>query len=159
MPTTTTHPLFALAIAALLLGLAAPASAQEQEEDALSYGQVHAFDREFAVAVYATGQAGSYLSGGAGGRLRFEPFEWMGVEAYFEATLVDWQGGGFRHDYPNGFNVYIPARLGDWRVRPFLGFCDVLSFVEPEQDGAPRADDIMFGAHAGVGIEWAVHPM
>lgn len=152
-------------IAALTLIVAlfaSPARAQEAahvEETVTPYGEVHAFEREFAVAVYATGHAGSYLAGGVGGRLRYEPFEWLGVEAYLEATIVDWEGGGVRHDYPNGFNLYVPIRLGDVRVRPFLGFCDILSFVEPEQPDAPRADDILFGAHAGVGVEWAVHTM
>ena len=138
------------------LETAAPAA---PEEEVQPYGQVHAFEREFAVGVYATGHAGSYLAGGIGGRLRWELAEWIGLEAYLEATLVEWPGGGLRHDYPNGFNVYIPIRAGDFRFRPFLGFCDILSFVEPEQQDAPRADDILFGAHAGVGVEWAVHPM
>lgn len=136
-----------------LLVLARPASAQDAPADAIS-----AFDREFAVAVYGTGHAGSYLAGGVGGRLRWEPFDWLGVEAYLEATLVDWPGG-LRHDYPNGFNVYIPLRVGDFRFRPFLGFCDILSFIEPQEQHAPRADDVLFGAHAGVGAEWGVHSM
>lgn len=155
----TSLTLRALALALLTALVPAAAAAQEEVPEEVPYSQVHAFDREFAVAVYGTGQAGSYLAGGVGGRLRYEPFEWLGVEAYLEATLVDWEGGGLRHDYPNGFNVYVPARIGDVRVRPFLGFCDILSFVEPEQPEAPRADDILFGAHAGVGVEWAVASM
>ena len=142
------HP---LAFAAALLALsAAPAAAQDEGSP---------FDREFAVAAYATGHTGSYHAGGIGGRLRWEPFEFLGVEAYLEATLVDWPGGGLRHDYPNGFNVYAPIRFGDFRLRPFFGFCDILSFVEPEQEGAPRADDVLFGLHGGIGAELAVHPM
>ena len=135
-----------------LVVLASPPTAQEPE------APVHAFDREFAAAVYATGHAGSYLSGGLGGRLRWQPFEHFGVEAYLEATLVDWPGG-LRHDYPNGFNVYVPIRAGDFQLRGFVGFCDILSFIEPEEQHAPRADDILFGAHAGVGLEWAAHSM
>jgi hypothetical protein len=127
--------------------------------DPRPYAALHAFERDFAVAVYATGHAGSYLAGGLGGRLRWELLEWLGVEAYLEATMVDWPGGGFRHDYPNGFNVYVPVRLDDFRVRAFLGFCDILSFVEPEEQGAPRADDVLIGAHGGVGVELAVHAM
>ena len=131
---------------------ATPALAQERDEP-------HAFEREFAIAVYATGPTGSYHAGGVGGRLRWEPFDFLGVEAYLEATIVDWPGGGFRHDYPNGFNVYVPIRFDDLRLRPYLGFCDILSFVEPEQEGAPRADDVLFGVHGGLGAELAVHRM
>lgn len=150
----------------LCLAAAAPASAQIEVDDPLAetpretpYDEIHAFDRDFAIAFYATGHAGSYLAGGVGGRLRWEMVEWLGIEAYVEATLVDWPGGGLRHDYPNGFNVYVPVRVDDFRFRGFLGFCDILSFVEPEEQGAPRADDVLFGAHAGVGAELAVHSM
>ncbi len=148
-----------LAPTALLGARAAAQEGEAHEEEVLSYDDVHAFDREFAIAGYATGHAGSYLAGGLGGRLRWEPLELLGIEAYVEATIVEWAGGGVRHDYPNGFNVYIPIRVDDVRVRPFLGFCDIVSLVEPEQPGAPRADDVLFGAHAGVGAELALHPM
>jgi hypothetical protein len=123
------------------------------------YDTVHAFEREFAFGLYATGHTGSYLAAGLGARARWEPLELLGFEAYLEATLVESALGGLRHDYPNGFNVYVPLRFGDFRVRPFAGFCDVLSFVEPAQPEAPRADDVLFGAHAGLGVEVAVHSM
>jgi len=54
----TTFALFAL----VLTAFSAPAAAQETAPEA----PIHAFDREFAAAVYATGHAGSYLSGGLG---------------------------------------------------------------------------------------------
>jgi len=111
------------------------------------------FDRHFALASYATGHAGNYRAAGLGGRIRWEVLSWLGLEAYLEATLVDWPGA-LRHDYPNGFNAFVPIRLGKFRVRPYLGFCDILSFIEPAEAGAPRADDVLFGAHAGVGAEW-----
>lgn len=154
-------PRFAFAFA-LVAALSLPTAALAQDEEETPYDEVHAFDREWAIAVYATGHYGSYLAGGVGGRLRWEPFGDdvpLGMEAYLEATLVDWPGDGFRHDYPNGFNLYVPIRVDDVRFRPFFGFCDILSFVEPSQEGAPRADDVMFGAHAGVGAEFAVHSM
>ncbi len=141
-------------LALLLVLLSSPALAQTEE--AAADRPLSPFDREWAIAGYGTGHAGSYLAGGVGGRIRWEPLDLLGFEAYLEATLVDWPGG-IRHDYPNGFNVYIPVRVGDFRVRPFLGFCDILSFIEPEEAHAPRADDILFGAHAGAGVEWGVH--
>ncbi|HEY8427938.1 MAG TPA: hypothetical protein VIL20_06165 [Sandaracinaceae bacterium] len=140
-------------LTALVMFASTPAFAQSEPEPPIS-----AFDREWALAGYATGHAGSYLAGGIGGRLRWEPLDWLGLEAYLEATIVDWPGG-LRHDYPNGFNVYLPIRAGDFRFRPFLGFCDILSFIEPEEQHAPRADDVLFGAHVGAGVEWAVHSM
>ena len=116
------------------------------------------FDRQIALAAYATGHAGNYRAGGLGGRVRWEVLSWLGLEAYLEATLVDWPGT-LRHDYPNGFNAFVPIRAGPFRVRPYLGFCDILSFIEPASEGAPRADDVLFGAHAGVGGEWGPSPV
>ncbi|MBX3274434.1 MAG: hypothetical protein KF729_29485 [Sandaracinaceae bacterium] len=132
-------------------------------DDESPYADIPAFDREWAIAVYGTAHTGSYHAAGIGGRVRWQPFGDdvpFGLEAYLEATIVDWAGEGLRHDYPNGFNVFFPLRLApDARLRLFLGFCDILSFVEPAQDGAPRADDVLFGAHAGLGAEWAPHSM
>jgi len=138
---------------------AAPAAA----DDETPYSEIPAFDREWGISVYGTGHAGSYYAGGIGFRLRWAPFDSnipLELEAYLEATIVDWPGEGFRHDYPNGFNVVFPIRLDErFRLRPFLGFCDILSFVEPAQEGAPRADDVLFGVHGGFGAEVAVHDM
>lgn len=168
-----TRTLISCLFAALVM-THAPALAQETSTEAIepieataaaeaSYDDVHAFEREWALGLYGTGHAGSYFAGGIGARLRWEPFDEsipLGIEVYLEATLVDWPGGGFRHDYPNGFNLFIPIRIGeDVRLKPYAGFCDILSFVEPEQDGAPRADDVLFGLHAGFGAEFAVHTM
>lgn len=139
-----------------LLLLTTSALADRRPPVAAALDTSSAFDRTLAVAAYATGHAGSYRAGGLGWRARWEPFKWFGLEAYLEATLVDWPSA-LRHDYPNGFNAYVPIRIGDHlRVRPFLGFCDILSFIEPAQPGAPRADDVMFGAHAGLGGEWSL---
>ena len=114
-----------------------------------------AFDRPFAVASYAAVRGGSYEAGGVGGRIRIQPFARFGLDAYLEATVVDWEGG-FRHDYPNGFNLYAALPIGPVRVTPYIGACDVLSFAEPVEKGGPRADDVMVGLHAGVGAEVAV---
>jgi hypothetical protein len=136
-----------VSICLLLLSLIAlPTTANAQEEVATEQAAPSSpFDKQLALAVYGTGHAGSYLAGGVGGRLRWEFFEWLGVEAYLEATLVDWPGG-IRHDYPNGFSFFVPIRAGDFRFRPYLGICDILSFIEPEQPHAPRAGDVLIGA-------------
>ncbi len=116
-----------------------------------------AWDRPFVLASYAAVRGGSYAAGGVGGRARWEPGRRIGLDLYLEATHVD-TPGGFRHDYPNGFSIYTPLQVGRFRVLPYLGFCDVISLVEPTQPGAPRADDVLIGAHAGVGMEFAITP-
>lgn len=141
-----------MSLAALAL-LSAPVWADAPATSAPS--TVRAFDRPFAFASYAAVRGGTYQATGVGGRLRWQPFRRLGVETYLEATLVDWEGG-FRHDYPNGFSLYTPFTFGAFRVRPYAGFCDVVSLVEPTQEGAPRADDILLGAHLGVGAELAL---
>lgn len=142
--------LLALVLVALTPNLAAAQENTDPETPELS-----PWDREFAIAGYVTGHTGSYSAGGIGGRVRWEFLDWLGVEAYLEATIVSWEGG-FRHDWPNGFSLYVPIRVGDFRVRPFLGICDVLSFAEAPIEDAPRSDDVLLGAHAGVGAEYAL---
>lgn len=129
---------------------AAPAAALQTTAPA----RTRATDRPFAIGSYAAVRGGTYTASGVGGRARWQPFRRAGLDLYLEATVVDWEGG-FRHDYPNGFNVYTPLDVGPIRVRPYFGFCDVVSLVEPTQPGAPRADDVMLGAHVGVGTEYA----
>jgi len=115
------------------------------------------FERPFALGANAVGWAGGYTAGGVGGRVRWEFLpRALGIDLVSEHLIVDWPGG-LRHDHPFGFNVYVPIALSKGvRVRPLLGFCTVLSFVEPKHAGAPRADDILVGAHGGAGIEIAV---
>ena len=152
------RPLFLVVSCVLLLcptGIAlADAPEPRAEATAAAHEAETAFDRPFAFASYGALRGGSYLAGGVGGRARWEPWPFFGVEVYLEATLVDWPGA-LRHDYPNGFNVYVPIRFGRFRLRPFFGFCDVVSLIEPAQEGSPRADDVMLGAHLGVGAEFS----
>jgi len=116
-----------------------------------------AAEHDFAFGVYATGWAGSYLAGGVGGRLRWEMFDDFGVEVFGEAHLVE-SGSGIRHDHQVGFNLYVPIRLGaGFRLRPLFGFCTVISMIEPTEQLAPRADDVLFGAHAGLSLEWSAN--
>ena len=132
----------------LLSILATSASAAAQDRPS-------AFERDLALGVYGTGWAGSYLGAGLGGRVRWEMLDWLGVDLFAEHMWVE-SPAGFRHDHPIGFNAYIPIELSRTvRFRPLFGFCAVFSMIEPENDDAPRADDVLFGVHAGVGIEWA----
>lgn len=114
-----------------------------------------AFERNLAIGVYGTAWEGSYLGAGLGGRARWEPLSWLGMDLFAEHMWVE-SPAGFRHDHPIGFNAYIPVALGPTvRVRPLFGFCAVFSLIEPENEGGPRADDVLFGVHLGAGIEWA----
>jgi hypothetical protein len=149
-----------LALSSLLFQT--PTSAQDSLNEVNTSGneapwsQRHAFDRDFAGAIYGLGWTGPYDGYGGGLRLRWEPFEKLGVEVYSEHLRID-DPEGLRHDHPVGFNLYVPFRLTEnFRVRPFFGFCSVFSFVHPSQVGAERIDDIQFGVHAGAGIEYAL---
>ena len=128
-------------------------AANAAPNDQVSWTQRDAFDRNFAAAIYATGWAGDYLGGGAGFRVRWEPFERLGLDVFSEHAFVNEQGG-LRHDHPIGFNLYSPFTLGSgWRVRPLFGFCAVFSFFHSDQTRVERVDDVHFGVHAGAGIE------
>jgi hypothetical protein len=145
--------LFATILSSLSVGSAlAQDAAQEETEAAPST----AFDDNLALGVYGTSWAGAYAGVGVGGRLRWEPFALLGVDLFTEHLLVENPGGGLRHDHPIGFNLYVPIEIHPtFRFRPLFGFCAVFSQIEPAQEGAPRADDVLFGIHGGAGIEWS----
>jgi hypothetical protein len=157
---TTALAVSSVVAPALALTLApASAVAQSPEAPLESVEMAHEFDaldRPFAFSAYVSGWAGSYLAGGVGGRLRWEPFAELGVEVFGEGHIVEWPVG-IRHDHQIGFNLYVPFELlPGFRVRPLFGFCTVFSLIEPPDASAPRADDVLFGAHAGAGIELAI---
>lgn len=115
-----------------------------------------AFDRPFAIGAYGSGWLGAYAAAGGGGRIRWEPFELLGFEVFGEAHYVDWPGA-IRHDHQLGFNMYVPIELTSWlRFRPLFGFCVVLSMIEPGESSTPRSDDVLFGVHAGGGLEASI---
>jgi|GEM_PF-1199325 len=139
-----------------------PSLAAAQEVVAVEEGSIfdaaerNAFDRPFTFSGYVSGWAGSYLAGGIGGRVGWEPFPELGVEVFGEGHIVEWESG-IRHDHQIGFNLYVPLEvLPNFRIRPLFGFCTVFSLVEPDSSSSPRADDVLFGAHLGVGIEVGV---
>ena len=115
------------------------------------------FDRTFGLATYATGWSGAYGGAGVGGRLRVEPWRFLGVDLFSEHLLVT-SPTGLRHDHPIGFHLYTPVRLSEVvQLRPLLGMCVVFSAIEPEQRHAPRADDVLVGAHLGAGLDLSLH--
>ncbi|MEM9190316.1 MAG: hypothetical protein AAGF12_14120 [Myxococcota bacterium] len=139
----------------VVLGAAvAPASslAQGQAQDE---AQETAFEKDLGFGIHAIGWAGDYLAGGVGARIRWEMTSWLGLDLFADQLIVE-HPEAFRHDHQVGFNVFVPIALGDtFRIKPLFGFCAVFSFIEPAEEGAPRSDDILYGIHGGIGIEWA----
>jgi hypothetical protein len=144
-----------LALAATLGATSISRAADAPSEEVTRRGP---FERPFALSGYGVAWTGAYTAVGVGGRLRWEMVPGrFGVELLAEHLIVDWPGG-FRHDHPIGFNLYVPFALSrNVRLRVLAGACTVFSFVEPEHAGAPRADDILFGLHGGAGLEIALH--
>lgn len=142
---------------ALLLSLVGPAIANAQAEPVVQQRVDRSpFNNIFGLAAYGTGWGGAYAGGGVGARIRVEPLSWLGADFFGEALIVE-SPSGIRHDHPIGFNLYVPIRFGRVRIRPLIGMCVTLSFIEPTEPNAPRADDVLIGAHAGAGFEVALH--
>lgn len=111
------------------------------------------FDSVVALGGYASGWGGSYGAAGVGGKLRVEPLRHLGVDLFAEHYAVG-TPHGFRHDHPVGFDLYVPIGLPhDVRLRPLFGMCAVGSFITSPTPDAPGADDVLFGAHLGAGLE------
>jgi hypothetical protein len=115
------------------------------------------FAQPLAPGAYTLGWAGAYGAAGGGGRARWEFWQGrLGVETFAEALVVDWPGVS-REDVPIGFNLYAPWRWSSRvRARAMAGFCAVFSFIQPAEQGAPPSNDVLFGAHGGVGLEVAL---
>lgn len=143
------------AVVVVLWALAGQAWAQEVSESETPLPQIkHTWEKPFAFGSYGVGWAGSYMGGGLGGRVEWQPFDYIGIRIYSDHLMLQ-SPSGTRHDHPVGFDAYVPIKLSDdLRIRPMFGFCTVFSFVEPEQANAPRADDVLFGPHLGVGFDW-----
>ncbi len=149
MTASTLSPL--LLVGALVL-LALPATAHESESER---DYEVAFDRTWAVGVYATGLEGEYGAIGLGGRLRLELLPILGLEVFAETVTVDWPGAD-RADFPVGFSLYVPIALTDsLRIRPTAGMCAMFSFIDGAFEERKGAQDIAFGLHGGAGIEYA----
>jgi hypothetical protein len=139
--------------AALLLTSVANAAPETADEPVRN-----AFDQPLALGSYTQGWVGAYDAAGLGGRARWEFWQHKaGLDLFAEGMMVDWPGGGERHDIPIGFNVYTPFAIGSRvRLRAMGGFCAVFSFIESGQQGAPPSNDVLFGVHGGLGLEVAV---
>ncbi len=144
----------------LVMLVAAPVFAQETQVAAPAPEPApksrSPFDNYLGIAAYGTGEGGSYAGGGIGARVRIQPWRFVGVDLFGEAMMVA-SPHGLRHDHPIGFNLFAMFRFGRVAIKPLLGACVTFSFIEPTEADAPRADDVLFGPHAGVGLEVALH--
>lgn len=140
----------------LVFSVMGPAIAHAQEVAVQRTVDRSPFNNIFGLGAYGTGWGGSYGGGGVGARIRIEPWAFVGVDLFGEALLVE-SPSGIRHDHPIGFNLYAPFRFGRARLKPLIGMCVTLSFIEPTEPNAPRADDVLVGAHAGAAFEFALH--
>jgi len=141
----------------LLSLLAAPTALADAPPSVRAARSLSPYERTFGLGAYATGWHGAYGGYGVGGRIRVEPWRFLGVDLFGEALLVA-TPAGVRHDHPIGFHLYVPFSLTESvRLRPLLGMCVVASFIEPVEPRAPRADDVLVGAHLGAGLDVALH--
>lgn len=146
-------------LVAASLAIATPTASAEvpvETDTAATVEHSTAMDHRFGLGGYMTGWEGEYGGAGVGGRVHWRMLSWLGLDLFADHLAVE-SAGGMRHDHPVGFNVSTPIRVSrNLQLRPIFGMCAVFSFIEPERDDAPRADDILFGIHAGAGLTYGV---
>lgn len=111
---------------------------------------------ELGLELHYSQWEGPYSSYGTGGRFRWEPLAWLGVEGTLEALMTD-ASQGSRVDIPIGAQVYAPWELTPgFRTRAIAGVCALLSMSRGATPTATDSDDIAVGVKAGAGIEVAL---
>ncbi len=111
---------------------------------------------ELGVQVHYAQWEGEYSSHGAGGRFRWEPLSWLGVEGTFEALITEHEAGR-TIDMPIGSQVYLPWEfLPGARARALAGLCAMISLSRGATAHASDSDDIQLGFKAGAGLEVAL---
>lgn len=111
---------------------------------------------ELGLQVHYAQWEGPYSSYGTGGRFRWEPLAWLGVEGTLEAVLTDGTAGS-RIDIPIGAQIYVPWELTTgFRTRAIAGVCGLLSKSRGATPTSTDADDVQVGFKAGAGFELAL---
>jgi len=111
---------------------------------------------ELGLQVHYSRWDGSYASHGAGGRFRWEPLAWLGVEGTIEALMTD-STAGSQVDIPIGSQVYFPWEFIEGaRARAMVGLCAMLSLSRGATPNASDSDDIQLGFKLGGGLEAAL---
>lgn len=99
---------------------------------------------------------GDYTLGGAGGQVAVRLSPLVSVEL-FSDHLAGSREGSLRHDHEVGGVLRLHLWRGErWTVFPMLGACANLAVVHAAQALDATANDVQFGARAGVGFEYAL---
>ena len=127
----------------------------EVQRDAVAAPRERLFP-ELALTSHYARWEGRYSSQGVGGRFRWEPLTWLGVEGLAEVVFAE-SAEGSRVDIPIGSQVYFPYELlPRLRVRGLLGLCAMVSMSRGKAANAADADDLQIGVKAGGGLEVAL---
>ncbi len=111
---------------------------------------------ELGLQVHYAQWEGAYTSHGTGGRFRWEPLAWLGVEGTIEALMTE-SAAGSQVDIPLGSQVYVPWEfIAGARARAMVGLCAMLSLSRGATPNASDSDDIQLGFKLGGGLEAAL---
>ena len=134
-------------LALALLLLATPAHA---EDSSIFEGVA---PREIGLALHYSHWEGPYSSQGAGGRFRWEPLPWLGVEGTLEVLFTD-ADGARRIDIPLGSRLMaFWEPTSGFRVHGALGLCAMFSISDGGTTTTASSDDILLGFRLGGGVE------
>ena len=127
--------------------VASPPEVLAEVEDARS---------ELGVAAHYSQWEGPYSSHGAGGRFRWEPLTWLGVEGTLEVLMTE-EGGQRRIDVPLGSRAYaFWEPTGGVRLVGSLGLCAMFSMSDSTGANTAAADDLLLGFRLAAGAEVAL---
>jgi opacity protein-like surface antigen len=106
-----------------------------------------------AIAAHYSQWEGPYSSHGAGGRFRWEPLDWFGVEGTLEVLMTE-EGGQRRVDVPLGSRAYaFWNAVPGVRLVGSLGLCAMFSMSDAPGTNTSSADDLLIGFRIGGGAE------
>ena len=152
MRVLTTAGLVAVTCSAAWLIPPPTATAQAEPPE----GEATTFEHDVSLGAYGVAFLGEMRGGGVGARGRFRLQSWLDLDLLSEHLIID-SPAGLRHDHPIGLALGVPIALGQHlQIHPVFGMTAIFSFIEPEQEHAPRADDIIFGLHVGVSVDLAL---
>jgi len=119
-------------------------------------GQLEPRRGPLALAAHYSQWEGPYSSHGAGGRFRWEPLDWLGVEGTLEVLMTE-EGGQRRIDVPLGSRAYaFWNALAGVRLVGSLGLCAMFSMSDAPGTHTSSADDLLIGFRLAGGAEFAV---
>ncbi len=111
---------------------------------------------ELGISAHYSQWEGPYSSHGAGGRFRWEPLTWLGVEGTLEVLMTE-EGGQRRIDVPLGSRAYaFWEPTGGVRLVGSLGLCAMFSMSDSTGANTAAADDLLLGFRLSAGTEVAL---